>query len=175
MAKYSKMKVTSKTRSTGGRKRLKAVNGGTSKRKRRSQLVNVGGNIFDKKLHYDQYLIYSESEANGIAINKNTNVEAAAIEYLISVSCLPTEGELTSLSDDVTEIIDNPAIRTEINKKPTAISTLDKFPNIEDPFYNLDVGQSLAAAQELLEEKNKDANNYTKLAGAMAAAMGNRR
>ena len=168
MATYKTSKQTKKKpqRSTKG---TKMVNSNTSRR--RSQNVNIGGNVINKTTQRSKYLIYSRLDASGNEVNTNTTSTGAAIELLLAAGCIPSQGELGFLTDTDDTMMNNPNIEDDLKgKKGELQSAVGKFVDVEGPFYNLDPAMSRPEAKER-EEQNKDANNYIMLASAMAAKM----
>ena len=139
------------------------------------QFIDIDGRIFNKTTQPSLFLIYKELRNLDVYINKTTTPTHAVQMLCTELGCEFTEGDLEGpLPDSVTTMIDNPNIENDLKgKKPSKLSAKDKFPDPDDPIYNLTAADAMtkAAARALDEEKNEDANNYIKLAGAMVRAM----
>jgi len=139
------------------------------------QVVKIGGRVLNGQTQPSLFLIYKELINLGVDINKTITPSDAVQMLCTELGCELTEGDLEGpLPDSVTTMIDNPNIENDLKgKKPSKLSAKDKFPDPDDPIYNLTAEDAMTkpAARALDEEKNEDANNYIKLAGAMVRAM----
>ena len=165
MATYKTSKQTNR-KSRRSNRGTKMVNSSTSNR--RNQSANIGGNVINKTTQRSKYLIYSRLDALGNGVN-TTTLKDAAIELLLATGCIVSQGELGLLTDTDDTMMNNPNIEDDLKgKKGELQSAVGKFVDVEGPFYNLDPAMSRPEAKE--RQKQKD--NYVRLAADMAQLMG---
>jgi len=166
MATYKTSKQTNR-KSRRSNRGTKMVNSSTSNR--RNQSANIGGNVINKTTQRSKYFIYQGLRALGNEVNTNTTLKDAAIELLLATGCIVSQGALSFLTDTDDTMMNNPNIEDDLKgKKGELQSAVGKFVDVEGPFYNLDPAMSRPEAKE--RQKQKD--NYVRLAADMAQLMG---
>ena len=116
------------------------------------------------------------SKNNVTKFTNTTDVSLDALNLFDTIGCTTVDGLdknftlITEQTDD--ETLTNPNIDITKSKRPTKRKNLDatkSFPNVDDPFYEVDVGRKENTQQKQATERRlKSGNKITRLASDIA-------